>query len=74
MATMSSTDAKTHFNEVLSRVVTTGEDVTVTKHGRPVAVISRFVPPGRRWGAFPGIDLAGAEEPMSDEELADWGE
>jgi prevent-host-death family protein len=32
-------EAKTHFSELVERVSTTGEDVIITKRGKPVARI-----------------------------------
>ena len=52
-ATVGAFEAKTHLSELLARVEA-GEQVTITKHGRPVA---RLVPvtdaPGTRdWAEF----------------------
>jgi antitoxin (DNA-binding transcriptional repressor) of toxin-antitoxin stability system len=40
MSTISATEARTSLPEVLSRVEA-GEEVTITRHGRPVAVMVR---------------------------------
>lgn len=44
MATVGAYEAKTHLSELLERVAR-GEEITITKHGRPVAVLA---PVGRR--------------------------
>lgn len=38
MATVGSYEAKTHLSQLLDRVAA-GERITITKHGRPVAVL-----------------------------------
>jgi prevent-host-death family protein len=53
--TVGAFEAKTHLSELLQRVEA-GEQVTITKHGRPVA---RLVPVGQRptardWQAYWG--------------------
>lgn len=40
MSTMSATDARAALPEILDRVLA-GEEVTITRHGRPVAVVVR---------------------------------
>lgn len=39
-------DANRRFSEILS-AVETGEEVTITKDGRPVAILSPYHPPAR---------------------------
>lgn len=39
MGTSSLTDARTNFSEILEEIATTGGEWTITRHGRPVAVI-----------------------------------
>lgn len=40
MATMTSSEARAEFREILDRVGK-GEEVTITRHGQPVAVVVR---------------------------------
>ncbi|HSH59626.1 MAG TPA: type II toxin-antitoxin system Phd/YefM family antitoxin [Acidimicrobiales bacterium] len=42
MSTSSLTDARTNFSEIVDHVVSTGGEWTVTRHGRPVAVVIAF--------------------------------
>lgn len=42
MSTSSLTDARTNFSEIVEHVVSTGEEWTVTRHGRPVAVVLAY--------------------------------
>lgn len=42
MSTSSLTDARTNFSEIVDHVVSTGDEWTVTRHGRPVAVVIAF--------------------------------
>lgn len=44
MGTISLADAKAHLSEVLDRVQQ-GEEVVITKHGRPVARVSAVAQP-----------------------------
>ncbi|MGE4203030.1 MAG: type II toxin-antitoxin system Phd/YefM family antitoxin [Vulcanimicrobiota bacterium] len=44
MKTFNVHEAKTHFSAILA-LVTAGEEVTIAKAGRPVAIISPFRPP-----------------------------
>ncbi|WP_079693606.1 type II toxin-antitoxin system Phd/YefM family antitoxin, partial [Mycobacteroides abscessus] len=53
MKTITSTDAKNRLNAVLQEVERTGEPVTITNHGRPVAVLSPARPVSRTFGQFP---------------------
>lgn len=41
-------EAKTHFSELINKVVYGHEEIIITKRGKPVAVIS--VPPGKEAG------------------------
>ncbi|RFA21342.1 type II toxin-antitoxin system Phd/YefM family antitoxin [Subtercola boreus] len=67
-------DAKTRLSEILSRVER-GEEFIFARAGKPIAML-RAVEPVRRieLGFAPGPDLPDSFwEPMSEEELADWG-
>lgn len=44
MVTVSLAQAKAHLSELLDKVET-GEDVVITRHGRPVAQLSAAAPP-----------------------------
>lgn len=73
MKTVTTTEAKAKFNALLVEVAA-GETVTITNHGRPVAVLSGAEQPTRKWGRFAGrITLTDEfDAPMSEEELAPW--
>lgn len=75
MKTVTTTEAKAKLNALLSEVAG-GETVTITSHGRPVAVLSKAEPTVRKLGQFAGqVSLTGDfDAPLSDEELALWGE
>lgn len=73
MKTLTSTDAKARLNAVLAEVESTGESVTITNHGRPVAVISPFQPKGRAFGQFPNLTVPeDFDDPLPPEELTAW--
>ncbi|GAB90781.1 type II toxin-antitoxin system Phd/YefM family antitoxin [Gordonia rhizosphera] len=73
MKTVSSTEAKTRLNALLAEVERTGESVTITNHGRPVAVVSPAVPRGRRFGQFPGLVIPDDfDAPLPGDELDAW--
>lgn len=71
---MTSTEAKAKFNALLAEVERTGRPVTITNHGRPVAVVSPVERRTRRFGMLPGMEVPDDfDAPLSDEELAAWG-
>ncbi len=74
MRTISSTEAKARLNAVLAELEATGEPVTITNHGRPVAVLSVLEPPRRKFGRLAGAVTIGEDfdAPMTEEELAEW--
>ncbi|MDF0528646.1 type II toxin-antitoxin system Phd/YefM family antitoxin [Tsukamurella sp. 8F] len=73
MRTITSTEAKAKLNSVLAEVEKTGSPVTVTSHGRAVAVISPATPRTRTFGQFPGLMIPDDfDAPLPDEELAAW--
>ena len=73
MRTITSTEAKAKLNAVLAEVEKTGSPVTVTSHGRAVAVISPATPRTRTFGQFPGLVIPDDfDAPLPDEELAAW--
>lgn len=54
MKTTTSTEAKARLNALLAEVAATGEPVTITSHGRPVAILSPVTPVPRRFGHLAG--------------------
>ena len=73
MKTITSTEAKTRFNAVLAEVENTGESVTITNHGRPVAVLSPVRTRPRIFGQFPSLVVPeGFDDPLPADELAAW--
>ncbi|MCH9729775.1 MAG: type II toxin-antitoxin system Phd/YefM family antitoxin [Actinomycetia bacterium] len=73
MKTITSTEAKARLNAVLAEVESTGEPVTITNHGRPVAVVSPARPKPRTFGQFPNLAIPeGFDDPLPAEELAGW--
>lgn len=70
---ITSTEAKTRFNAVLAEVENTGESVTITNHGRPVAVLSPVRRKPRTFGQFPNLVVPeGFDDPLPADELAAW--
>lgn len=60
---MSATEFKARCLALLDEVATTGEVITVLKHGKPVAQLVPAVP---RTGGFPQDGLAGSVEFIGD--------
>ena len=75
MKTVTTTEAKAKFNALLTEVAS-GQTVTITNHGRPVAVLSKAEPPTWRLGRFAGLVTIpdDFDAPMSEDDLALWGE
>ena len=73
MKTVTSTEAKAKLNALLAEVERTGASVTITNHGRPVAVLMPAEQRSRRFGQLPAL-LAPDDfnEPLPDEEIAVW--
>lgn len=63
MRTLSATEFKARCLALLDEVATTGEVITVLKHGKPVAQV---VPAVARAGGSPQDGLAGSIEFMGD--------
>lgn len=64
-------DAKTHLSRLLD-AVEAGEEVVITRNGRPVARLVRASPtPRRRFGTLPGAATIGEDfdEPLSIDDL-----
>jgi prevent-host-death family protein len=70
---VTSTDAKNRLNALLAEVERTGESVTITNHGRPVAKLVPVEPVPRRFGQLPNLVIpAGFDDPLPDTEIAEW--
>ena len=66
--------AEAHLSELLARVEV-GEEITLTRAGRPVATLRPLEPPVRRvFGGRPDLKIPDEFffEPLADEELALW--
>ena len=73
MAVVTSTEAKNRLNALLAEVERTGESVTITNHGRPVAMLVPVQPVPRRFGQFPNLLVPdNFDDPLPDSELAAW--
>lgn len=73
MRTLSSTEAKARLNAVLAEIERTGEEITITTHGRPVAVLRPVAPPPRRFGQFPAMVVPDDfDAPQSADDLERW--
>lgn len=73
MKTITSTEAKARLNAVLAEVESTGESVTITNHGRPVAILSPARPKPRTFGQFPKLAVPdGFDDPLPADDLAAW--
>lgn len=73
MKTISSTEAKSRLNAVLAEVERSGVSVTITNHGRPVAVLSPVNARPRTFGQFPNLVVPESfDEALPEAELAHW--
>jgi prevent-host-death family protein len=73
MKTITSTEAKTRLNALLAEVQRTGTSVTITNHGRPVAVLSPAKVEPRIFGQLHGLVVPDAfDEPLPADEIAAW--
>lgn len=71
--TITSTEAKATLNALLAEVARTGAPVTITTHGRPVAVLMPIHEKPRRFGQLPNLDVPeDFDEPLPESELAAW--
>ena len=71
--TVTSTEAKAKLNALLAEVERTGVSVTITNHGRPVAVLVPAHERPRRFGQLPTLVVpAGFDDPLPDAEIAAW--
>lgn len=73
MRSITSTEAKTRLNAVLAEVERSGSPITITNHGRPVAVLAPVHPMPRTFGQFPSIAITQSfDDPLPETELAAW--
>jgi prevent-host-death family protein len=73
MGTVTSTEAKNRLNALLAEVERTGESVTITNHGRPVAMLVPIQPLPRRFGQLPNMVVpANFDDPLPESQLAAW--
>ena len=73
MKTITSTEAKAKLNAILAELERTGVSVTITNHGRPVAVLTPAHPRQRKFGQLPALTVPDTfDEPLPDAEIAAW--
>jgi len=71
--TVTSTEAKNRLNALLADIERTGQSVTITNHGRPVAKLVPVQPVPRQFGQLPNLVVpTDFDEPLPDSELARW--
>lgn len=70
---VTSTEAKAKLNALLAQVERTGVSVTITNHGRPVAVLAPVQKHPRRFGQLPALVVPdGFDDPLPETEIAAW--
>ncbi len=70
---MTSTQAKAKLNAILAEVEETGISVTITNHGRPVAVLTPARQRPRRFGQLPTLAVPNDfDDALPDDEMAHW--
>lgn len=73
MKTVTSTEAKARLNALLAEVERTGSSVTITTHGRPVAVLTPVQQRPRIFGQLPTLAVGDDfDEPLPESEIAAW--
>ena len=73
MKTITSTEAKTRLNAVLAEVEKSGASVTITNHGRPVAILSPVQASPRTFGQLPHLVVPDSfDEPLPESDLSAW--
>jgi prevent-host-death family protein len=71
--TVTSTEAKNRLNALLADVERTGQSVTITNHGRPVAKLVPVTPVPRKFGQLPNLVVPNDfDESLPESELARW--
>jgi prevent-host-death family protein len=70
---VTSTDAKNRLNALLADVERTGQSITITNHGRPVAKLVSVQPMQRRFGQLPNLMIpSDFDDPLPSDELDAW--
>ncbi len=73
MKAVTSTEAKAKLNALLAEVERTGVSVTITNHGRPVAVLTPARQLPRRFGQLPALAVPdNFDDPLPETEIAAW--
>ena len=73
MKTVTSTEAKAKLNALLAEIERTGASITITNHGRPVAVLAPVRSRPRAFGQLPALKISESfDDPLPDSELAAW--
>ena len=73
MKSVTSTEAKARLNALLAEVQRTGSPVTITTHGRPVAVLTPVESRPRSFGLLPTLVVgADFDDPLPESEIAAW--
>jgi prevent-host-death family protein len=73
MKSVSSTEAKARLNALLAEVRRTGTSVTITTHGRPVAVLMPVEQRQRHFGRLPTLVVRDDfDEPLPEPDIAAW--
>jgi prevent-host-death family protein len=71
--TVTSTEAKNRLNALLADVERTGQSVTITNHGRPVAKLVPVQPVPRKFGQLPNLVVpSDFDAPLPESEIARW--
>lgn len=71
--TVTSTDAKNRLNSLLADVERTGETITITNHGRPIARLVPVRPVPRTFGQLPNLLVPkDFDDPLPNSELVMW--
>ncbi len=72
-STVTSTEAKNTLNRILAEIQRTGESVTITNHGRPIAKLVPVHPVPRTFGQLPNLLIPrDFDEPLPNAELIAW--
>ena len=73
MKVVTSTEAKAKLNALLAEIERTGVSVTITNHGRAVAVLAPVHPRPRKFGQLPALVVPDDfDEPLPEAEIAAW--